>query len=301
MLKKLTIILGVSALCAMPAIASQKFAVTPSGATEMLFPGPASDVASKLSSRCMDIKWTVVSSSNTEILCEAPLGTGQSMVTQLLLGNSYSTPPRRFFKFNVVERSGIARVQPSGWIETQMAFGQMKRVDFTDARFHNGMMGFMAAAGGKPPVGTTYPNHVVMGFDGELVPNGKNFGLRVKQVRPSTPAERAGLQAGDIVLKIAGKDYKNDDEHLDALEKAAKSQTYSVDVLRGREKLTFTLDREFRPAFTEEVAPYTPEPTVTAGSETSVADELAKLHKLKEQGILTDAEFEAQKKKVLER
>ena len=37
-----------------------------------------------------------------------------------------------------------------------MAFGQMKRTDFTGPTFQNNVMIFMGSAGGKFPAGTTF-------------------------------------------------------------------------------------------------------------------------------------------------
>ena len=65
--------------------------------------------------------------------------------------------------------------------------------------------------------------------------------------------------------------------------------------------MTLTLDRDFRPSITSitHAGPDAPAPVTIAGAAPSVADELAKLAKLKSDGILTDAEFETQKKKLL--
>lgn len=293
--------LGAVALAtvAAPAIADEFFAVTPSGATEMLFPESATTVSGKLSGKCIDSRWTVITSSPNEVVCEAPLNMGQSIMGQLLMGNSYSTPPRRFFRFNVAEINGISRVQASGWMELQMAFGQVKRNDFSGPEFHNGAMNFLSAAGGQYPPGTTFPNHAAVGFDlEEDIPVGKHRGLRVKSVTPGLPGEKAGLLPGDVVTEIAGKRFKTVDDYLDATAKAAKKPAYEVEVLRDTKTVKLTIERAFRPASTEQVVSAA-RPAAPTGATASVADELAKLAKLKSDGILTEVEFEAQKKKLL--
>ena len=281
-------------------VANELYALTPSGLPETMFAGEAPDVVSRISSRCMDVQWTVASSTNNEVVCESPLSTGQSIMGQMLLGNSYSTPPRRFFRFNVSEIEGVSRVQASGWMETQMAFGQVKRVAFSGPEFHNNVMGFMSGAGGKFPVGTTFPNHAVMGVVGQGAQNGKYGAYRVAEVTPNSAAARAGIQAGDLITQVAGRKFKNDADYLENLAKATKSPTYQVEVLREGKSIALTLEREYRPTFSETVVAKGAAPTTTAPAATaSVADELAKLLKLKEQGVLTQTEFDSQKQKLL--
>lgn len=286
---------------ATPALADEFFAVTPSGATETVFGEEPQAVVGKLSSKCMDMSWSVVRSSSAEVVCEAPLNMGQSIVGQMLLGNSYSTPPRRYFRFNFAEVNGISRVQASGWMEVQMAFGQVNRSDLSGPEFHNGMMNFMSAAGGKAPVGTTFPNHVVVGFESETITEGKSRLPRITKITPGSAAEKSGLQVGDIVTRIAGERMKNyDEDWLDGAARAAKKPTYEVEFIRDGTKMNATLERAFRPAWTEQVAAAADASEQTSAPAVfSVADELAKLAKLKDDGTLTEAEFEVEKKKLL--
>jgi hypothetical protein len=291
----------VAASVSSPALADEYFAVTPSGAAEMLFPNQPQAVIGKLSSRCIDLRWTVVNSGTSEVTCEAPMNFGQSVLGQMLMGNSYSTPPRRFFRFNAAEINGISRVQASGWMELQMAFGQTKRTDFAGAQFQNGAMNFLASAGGKYPPGTTFPNHVFMGFDSENAGIGGYRTLRVTNVKPGLPAEKAGMQIGDVITRVAGKRFKTDEDYLDATAKAAEHATYEVELTRDGKVMKLTLDRALRPTWTEQVvtAPVASGKPAAIAAPLSVADELAKLAKLKSDGVVTDAEFEAQKKKLL--
>ncbi|HEX7822727.1 MAG TPA: PDZ domain-containing protein [Sphingobium sp.] len=289
------------ALSSAPASADEFLAVTPSGAVESIFPDKPATAIGKLSSKCIDARWTVITSSTNELVCEAPMSMGQSFMGQLLMGNSYSTPPRRFFRFNIAGLNGDSRVQASGWMELQMAFGQMKRTDFSGPEFMNSIMTFMMAAGGQYPVGTTFPNHAAMGVEGVDAPQGKFLGVRVVKVLPGSPAARAGIAEGDIVVRIAGKQFKAMDQYLDATAKAAQTPTYPVEILRNGKPMNLTLDRDFPPSITsiKHADPDAPTAVMIAGSAPSVADELAKLAKLKSDGILTDAEFDAQKKKLL--
>lgn len=302
---KMILVVGLSAI-PIPALADEFFAVTPSGATETLFPDVPESVVGSLTSKCIDAKWTVISSSPTEVVCEAPMNFGQTLLGQLAMGNSYSTPPRRFFRFNLAKVGGISRVQASGWMELQMAFGQMRRTDFAGPEFHNSIMGFMFAAGGKPPVGTSFPNHVMIGIDGALTLNGKEGGFDITKIFPDTAAAKSQIAIGDRIVKIAGKRFKSDDDYLDATAKAAKTPSYEIEVIRSGKVVKLKMERAFRPSFTEETIPkeVIPTPTsvvVTNLPQLSVADELAKLVKLKADGVLNEEEFQTQKTKLLSR
>ncbi|KQN19629.1 serine protease [Sphingomonas sp. Leaf33] len=299
---KLKGLLAAIALCAAsPALADEFLAVTPSGMAEMAFGEKPATTIGKLSSKCIDARWTVTSSTQTELVCEAPMNFGQSLLGQMLMGNSYSTPPRRFFRFNVAEVNGVSRVQASGWMELQMAFGQMKRTDFSGPEFQNSVMSFMAAAGGAYPVGTTFPNHAALGVQADNVQQGKLVSFRLTAVEPDSAASKAGLQVGDLVTHIAGKQFKNTDDYLDATAKAAKTENYEVQVTRAGKSMKVLVPRAFRAPITQGVAAVSEPVTPVPAGGMSIADELAKLAKLKEQGLLTDAEFDAQKKKLLDR
>lgn len=104
----------------------------------------------------------------------------------------------------------------------------------------------------------------------------------------------------DVVTAIAGKRFKKPDDYLDATAKAAERATYSVEYLRDGKKMTATLERQFRPAINQTIAARPAAHPVPADTPlSSVVDELAKLAKLRDAGILTDAEFEAQNQKLL--
>jgi hypothetical protein len=293
------------AATAVPALADEFFAVTPSGATEMLFAEAPGEAVGLLTSKCMDVKWTVISSSQTEVVCEAPMNFGQSLLGQLAMGNSYSTPPRRFFRFNLASVNGVSRVQASGWMELQMAFGQMKRTDFSGPEFHNSIINFLASAGGKLPVGTTFPNHVFLGMDGSVANRTTDGGFDVASVVPDGPAAKSGILVDDTIVKIAGKRIKSEANYMDAVAKAADSETFDVEVLRSGKSIKLKVPRVFRPVYNDAtVAKMLVVNTAAAAppiDTMSVADEIAKLAKLKADGILNEEEFQAQKSKLLAR
>jgi len=185
-----------------------------------------------------------------------------------------------------------------------MAFGQMRRTDFSGPEFHNGAINVMAAAGGKLPKGTTFPNHAVLGVGFEPVQNGKLTSMRVTSVQEGSAAAKAGVQVGDVVTAIAQKRLKGGDDLMDATAKAAKTPTYPIELTREGKPMKLTMDRDFRPPFEETVVAQAAAPVSVAVANphtVSIADELVKLAKLKADGLITQAEFDAQKVKLLAR
>jgi hypothetical protein len=290
-------------------LADEYFVVPPSGQTETLFEAGVADTTDKLASKCIDQGWTVISTTDTMVVCEAPMNFGQSLLGTILMGNSYSTPPRSFYRFNVANVQGMSRVQASGWTELQMAFGQMRRTDFSGAPFHNGAMNFMGAAGGLLPPGTTFPNHVIVGVDLDEVYSKQ--GVRVSSVKAGGPGEVAGIQAGDMINRLAGKKINSSADWFDGAAKAARTENYEVEFTRSGRKQKVTVTRAFRPPV-EAVAPKNADEItegelpqsqsvsgITMQQALSPADELAKFAKLRNDGIISEEEFAAQKAKLL--
>lgn len=68
-------------------------------------------------------------------------------------------------------------------------------------------------------------------------------GLRIDAVNKDKPADKAGLQAGDVVIKIGDSTIENIYDYMKVLSKYTKGETVDVEVLRGSKpvgvKLTF--------------------------------------------------------------
>ena len=60
-------------------------------------------------------------------------------------------------------------------------------------------------------------------------------------MRDDSPASKAGLQAGDKIVKMAGREVKNVYDYTYALGEMKAGQEYEVEVLRGSERLTFRI------------------------------------------------------------
>ncbi|MDT5158866.1 MAG: hypothetical protein QOH51_3223 [Acidobacteriota bacterium] len=94
-------------------------------------------------------------------------------------------------------------------------------------------------------VAKTEANSRSMGFRVYLgtIPNyGESTdGLKLDGVREGSPAERAGLKAGDKVVKLAGHDVRNVYDYTQALSEMKAGQEYEVEVLRDGQRLTLKL------------------------------------------------------------
>jgi serine protease Do len=67
--------------------------------------------------------------------------------------------------------------------------------------------------------------------------DGRGDGIRVTQVSPNTPAERAGIQTDDVILKFAGAEVASRAELIDELWTTEPGQRVEVEVKRGEETL----------------------------------------------------------------
>jgi aminopeptidase YwaD len=84
-----------------------------------------------------------------------------------------------------------------------------------------------------------------MGFRVYLgtIPNyaDSNDGLKLDGVRDDSPASKAGLKAGDKIVKMAGRQVKNVYDYTYALGEMKAGQEYEVEVVRGSERLTLKI------------------------------------------------------------
>jgi membrane-associated protease RseP (regulator of RpoE activity) len=66
-------------------------------------------------------------------------------------------------------------------------------------------------------------------------------GLLLDGVRDDSPASKAGLKAGDKVVKLAGRDLRNVYDYTYALGEMKAGEEYEIEVMRGGERLKFKI------------------------------------------------------------
>ena len=69
----------------------------------------------------------------------------------------------------------------------------------------------------------------------------RNDGVLLDGVRDDSPAAKAGLKAGDKLVKLAGRDLRNVYDYTYALGEMKAGQEYEVEVVRGGERLKFKI------------------------------------------------------------
>ena len=71
-------------------------------------------------------------------------------------------------------------------------------------------------------------------------------GMLIDGVREGSPAEKAGIKAGDRIVKIGTREVKNVYDYTSALGEMKAGQEYVFEVMRGSEKLTLKVTPEAR-------------------------------------------------------
>jgi membrane-associated protease RseP (regulator of RpoE activity) len=73
-----------------------------------------------------------------------------------------------------------------------------------------------------------------------------NDGLLLDGVRDDSPASKAGLKAGDRIVKIGNRDVKNVYDYTYALGELKAGEEYVIEVMRGSERLSLKIKPEAR-------------------------------------------------------
>jgi putative serine protease PepD len=115
-------------------------------------------------------------------------------------------------------------------------------------------------SGGNDGVGFAIPSNTVKSIVSELISTGKaehaylgvsvetaNGSVRITQVRPGTPAADAGLQSGDRIVSLDGKQIVSADGLTSAIAAKKPGDTVSVTYSRGGQSHTVKIELASRP------------------------------------------------------
>ncbi len=295
-------IVGLAVMCAGDAGAT-RYINPPSGIPSALFAGDGDAVSNTLAEACSTAGKQIISQQPNQVICEDHVGLLHSALQQVILGNSYSTKPRTFCLYRIVEGNGVATVQARRWTETTMAFGQVQREDYSSDDNFNSLENFLITAGGQLPEGSAFSG-VMLGVDGKTNAANGHASFTVTAVDAGSSAEAAGVKFGDEITKIAGKTFATDDEMAERLFKLTAGKPFPVELMRGGQALTVNIMGVSRPLSGPVTFDAADVPAQVAGAAPvaaplSAPDELEKWAALRDKGLITEADYEAKKKQLL--
>ena len=116
-------------------------------------------------------------------------------------------------------------------------------------------------SGGNEGVGFAIPSNTVRTIATQLISTGKAehaylgvsidataSAARIAEVRPSTPAQRAGLKAGDVVTAVDGKSIASGDDLTRAIDSHKPGDTITLEYRRGGSEHSVDLKLATRPS-----------------------------------------------------
>jgi hypothetical protein len=201
------------------------------------------DAAGKVASKCMDRGWQITSQTSNQVTCQIPFGGFKQALAGALIGNAYSTPPNIYAAFNLAQVGGDVRAQARAWMETQMAFGQVRQMQYTDNKTKVNLMNFLVEAGAALPNGTVF-NVAWIGVTGH---KSDTTVMNVTHVFSNSPAAQAGVKIGDQITAVDGKGFKNNADLSNRLSKISGA-SFPITVVRDGQTITLTLQRRSVPA-----------------------------------------------------
>jgi hypothetical protein len=123
---------------------------TTSGYPEGIFSNASVDsVRSKLIDGCSSRGILVQEASGNQVVCGKTMEGGDAVLAQMLVGNSYSTTPERKIRFIIYQIGSDVKVTAQQWIESQMAMGQVRRLELNGNNHKNDIQQFLFSLGAQ--------------------------------------------------------------------------------------------------------------------------------------------------------
>jgi len=97
----------------------------------------------------MDRQGVVVGQDSNQVVCQKDLEPGNALLAQFLIGNEYSTTPVLKIRFSAAQIGIDTRVQVYEWLETQMAFGQVRTIEMNNNNEFNKVEQMLIQLGGQ--------------------------------------------------------------------------------------------------------------------------------------------------------
>ncbi|MCL4315343.1 MAG: hypothetical protein M1527_00435 [Gammaproteobacteria bacterium] len=146
------LVVVVASVLALTACAPQQALLksTVSGYPEGSFSNSTVEVVrSKLIDGCSSRGILVQEAAGNQVVCGKTMDGGDAVLAQMLVGNSYSTTPERKIRFVIYQSGSDVKVSAQQWIESQMAFGQVRRQELNSNNQKNDIQQFLFSLGAQ--------------------------------------------------------------------------------------------------------------------------------------------------------
>jgi len=123
---------------------------TSSGYPEGIFSNAtAEEVRSKIIDGCTSRGIMVQETTGNQIVCGKTMEGMDAVLGSLVVGNKYSTTPERKIRFVIFQNGSDVKVTAQQWIESQMAFGQVRRQELKNNNHINDVQQFLFSLGAQ--------------------------------------------------------------------------------------------------------------------------------------------------------
>jgi len=144
--------LGALACCLLVGCAAQAPLIkqTASAYPQGVFKGQSlEEVKAKIMDACISIGAMVSEASSNQVVCGKAMEGGQAALTQVLIGNAYSTTPQQKIRFVMYVLNSNVKVTAQEWVETQMPGGQLQTVEIRNNNEKNGIQRMLFRLGAE--------------------------------------------------------------------------------------------------------------------------------------------------------
>lgn len=199
---------------------------------EVYFPEGSPTASSKIAAMCMDAKYSVLASDDHQVVCSKQMSGFGGIMTQLVLGNAYSTTPQQSIRFQMIAWGTGTRVQFSAWAETQMPFGQIQRAPLNGRKITQELLTALYSRGAtvvpispaavspvgaqaQSPMALTGDKGMASAASAGMISGGIGVGfipapagIVIMAVAPGSAAEAAGFKTGQVIQSVNGIDLR---------------------------------------------------------------------------------------------
>ena len=194
------------------------------------------EVRSRLFEGCGADGLMVQEAATNQVVCGRTMTGMRAAAMQLLIGNSYSTTPVEKIRFTAYQVGPNVKVTAQGWVETQMAFGQVKTVEMdsnSNRNYIQAMLTRLSSSIGAAAGQTNTMNEPI-----SATPNGVPAPAEATsmQAQAEPTAKPALAKTGEFnygASRVASKAGCSKDPRVTLMAKGPGFETYSVPCANG--------------------------------------------------------------------